>query len=558
MKSISSLLIALLITACGQPNSPVVDAGSADAGPADAGSPEPFDITEKSIVELQQAMQAGILTSEELVEEYLQRMDAYEEAGPAINSMISMNPDALDEARALDQERELQGPRGPMHGIPLVVKDSIDAQGLATTNGSLSLLNFFPVDDSFVVGRLREAGAIILGKANQDELQFGGWGLSSSGGQTLNPYQPECTPSGSSGGTGAAVAANFAAAGIGADHAGSIRNPAAANNLYGIRPTLGLISREGAWSGSRYINVIGPMVRSPEDLAAILDAVSGHDPADRFTAASIGKLPESYMDSLEQDGLTGKKIGYVADRFDPEKFPKPDYFEAVSLSKSALEIMEAGGANLVPFGLEQVVTGMEYEALNVLGRDKLDSLNEYFRSNPVTDIAGYCDFVVTGNHYSAFPGYFTVAAIVNLWSTCVLPPPTEQDRQEAELKQAKIHDAILEFMDAEQLDAIVVDGTTGKLMPISWIWEGFPEPSEEWQEFADEGNQLVAMSSASGFPVLTVPAGLTQDGHPISLQVMGRPFSEPYLISLAQSFAKAYQQHMGSNNRVLPPTTPAL
>ena len=503
-------------------------------------------------------MNAGTLSAEQLLNDCMRRVEAYDDAGPGINALISMNPHALDEARALDDERHASGPRSRLHGIPLVVKDSIDAQGMATTHGSVSLLNLFPLDDSFVVRRLREAGAIILGKANLDELQFGGWGLSAACGQTRNPYHPECVPSGSSGGTGAAVAAGLAVAGLGADYAGSIRNPSATNNLYGIRPTLGLISREGCWSGSRYVNVIGPMTRSPEDLAALLDALAGYDPADEITAASVGQVPDSYMAFLDVDGLTGRRIGYVAILFDPSRYPECVHPESVLQSRSALEIMDAEGASIVPLEFHQVVSDRLFETLNLLAKDKLASLNAYFRSNPVTDFETYCQFVVHGNHFGAMPERYGFMARIGLLPTCFLPPPSDEELQRARQMQADRQAELLTLMDEYQLDVIVLGSTRGKLMPISYIWEGFPGRCEEAPQLEDEGSQLTAVSSVTGFPVLTVPVGLTEDGHPVSIQAMGRPFSEPFLVSLAQSFAEAYRQHTGTSNHSIPASTPPL
>jgi len=525
---------------------------------AESPAPAGLDNPEKDVVELQQAMDAGALTAERLVSDCLRRIEAYDDAGPCINALISVNPRALDEARALDDERRASGRRGWLHGIPLVVKDSIDAVGMATTNGSISLLNMFPVDDSFVVRRLREAGAVILGKANQDELQFGGWGLSAAGGQTLNPYHPDCVPSGSSGGTGAAVAAGFAVAGLGADHAGSIRHPSEANNLYGLRPTLGLISREGAWSGSRYVNVIGPMTRTPADMAAVLDAVAGYDPADEFTAVSVGRVPESYMAFLDEDGLAGRRIGYVTLLFDHGRYPGCVEPECVRQSKSALEIMEAEGASMVPLEFHRVVSSRLFETLGALAADKLASLNAYFRSNPVTDFRTYCEFVLYGDHFGSMPAYYGFIATVGIWPTCLLPPPGEEEMERAGQMQEDRREEILALMDGHRLDAIVVGSTHRKLMPIRYIWEGFPTLCENAPELEDEGMQLAAISSVTGLPVLTLPAGLTRDGHPVSLQVLGRPFGEPHLISLAQSFAEAYRRHTGTGNRGRPPSTPPL
>ena len=285
--------------------------------------PEPFEVAERSIGELQAAMDAGTATSEQLVEMYLARIEAYDEQGPALNTIIALNPAAADTARGLDAERLATGARGPLHGVPILIKDNYDMSGLPTTNGSIAMAGLMPPDDAFQVRRLREAGVVILGKTNMHEFARGITTVSSIGGQTLNPYDTSRNPGGSSGGTGAAVAASFAAAGMGSDTCGSIRIPSAHNNLVGLRGTSGLSSRDGVVPLSHTQDIAGPLVRNVTDLALLLDATVGSDPSDPVTAAADGNIPNSYTASLDADTLRGARLGVLTMlvRQDPEDEP---------------------------------------------------------------------------------------------------------------------------------------------------------------------------------------------------------------------------------------------
>ena len=251
-----------------------------------------FDVMEKSIGELQEALEKKQVTSRQLVESYFARIEAYDQRGPAINAFVSLNASALTTADALDRERATGKVRGPLHGIPIVVKDNFDTSDMPTTGSSIALATYRPARDAFQVARLRAAGAIIIGKTNLHELASGIVSVSSLGGQTRNPYDPSRNPGGSSGGTGAAVAANFGAAGLGTDTCGSIRIPASHNNLAGHRPSAGLSSRSGIIPLSLTQDVAGPLARSVRDVALILDATVGADPADPSTAASRGRIPQ--------------------------------------------------------------------------------------------------------------------------------------------------------------------------------------------------------------------------------------------------------------------------
>src|SRR3954470_856423 len=298
------------VGACGLAAMLVAPAIVIDAArqPPAAASDVTDDVREKSIDELQSALTSGAVTSRALVLAYLSRIRAYDLQGPRLNAFISMNRRVLEAADALDRERAAGRVRGPLHGIPIVIKDNFETADMPTTAGSLALTGFMTGRDAFQVKRLRDAGAIVIGKTNLHELASGITTISSAGGQTRNPYDPSRTPGGSSGGTGAAVAASFAAAGMGSDTCGSIRIPAANNNLFGLRGTAGLSSRDGIIPLSHTQDIGGPLARTVADLVVMLDATVGADPADAVTAASAGHIPRSYAARLDAAALKGARI----------------------------------------------------------------------------------------------------------------------------------------------------------------------------------------------------------------------------------------------------------
>src|SRR5437899_487878 len=285
------------------------------AGPGARAQSGTYDVVEKTIPELQAAMSEGTVTSRQLVESYLARIAAYDKQGPALNAIVALNPQALATADALDAERRAGRVRGPLHGIPVVVKDNYETVEMPTTAGSIALASFHPRADAFQVRRLKDAGAVIIGKTNMHELAAGITTISSSGGQTRNPYDLGRNPGGSSGGTGAAIAATFAAAGMGSDTCGSIRIPAAHNNLTGLRGTRGLSSRSGIVPLSTTQDIGGPLARTITDLAIMLDATVGRDPADASTYLGEGRIPRSFREVLSAEALKGKRIGVLRSLF---------------------------------------------------------------------------------------------------------------------------------------------------------------------------------------------------------------------------------------------------
>src|SRR6516165_5183871 len=270
---------------------------------------ESFQVEEATVASVQQALRDKSLTCHALVQAYLDRIAAYDQKGPSLHAILALNPNALAEADRRDADYARAGPVGPLHCIPLVLKDNYNTADLPTTGGSAALASAQPKADAFTVARLRKAGAIILGKSNMHEFALAGTTVSSLGGQTLNPYDLTRTPGGSSGGTGAAVAANLALAGTGSDTVNSIRSPASANALVGIRPTKGLLSRSGIMPLSETQDAVGPIARTVADAARLLQAMVGYDPNDPSTAWSIGNVPASYTPFLEEGSLRGVRIG---------------------------------------------------------------------------------------------------------------------------------------------------------------------------------------------------------------------------------------------------------
>src|SRR3984885_7341456 len=305
-------------------------------------SAQSFQVMETSINDIHTAMRAGTLTCHALVDEYLNRIRGFDQQGPRINSMLYVNPLALQQADAMDLEFKRTGKLKPLGCIPIVLKDNFDTFDMPTTAGALTLKGAQPDKDAFAVKRLRESGALILGKANLQEFASGGISVSSLGGQVKNPYDLTRTPGGSSGGTGAAVAANFAVAGTGSDTGGSIRSPSSANSVVGIRPTRGLISRDGIVPVSFSQDTIGPMTRNVADTARILDAMVGYDPNDAVTALSVGNIPKTYTAFL-QNGLKGARLGVLTNLFGSG----PEYEEVNKVMAKAIDALKAQGAVIV-------------------------------------------------------------------------------------------------------------------------------------------------------------------------------------------------------------------
>src|ERR1043166_4634474 len=481
----------------------------------------PVEVVEKSIPELADAMESGSVTSRALVQAYFARIDAYDHAGPALNAMIALNPRALDEADALDRERSTRGPRGPLHGIPIVVKDNYDTADMPTTAGSIALKGSIPHRDAFQGRKLRPAGAVIVGKTNLHEFAPGITTGSSLGGQTRNPYDPTRNPGGSSGGTGAAVAANFASFGMGSDTCGSIRYPSAHNSLVGLRPTMGLSSRSGIVPLALTQDVGGPLARSVAALAIALDATVGADPDDPVTARGTGHVPTSYGTSLDRTGLRGVRLGVLLPLFGAQ----PEDARAGSVVRTALREIEARGARVVdivtePFPSEGDVSVIRYEFKF--------NLDAYLRRTPNAPVRSLAEILDKGVYLKALEQAFRGSnAIATL----------DSDEYRAALtRQADLRRRLIALLDDNRVEALVyptVRRTAAKI--------GEPQAG---------GN--CAASAASGLPAITVPAGFADDGMPVGIEFLGRAFSEGDLLKIAFAFEQA------THHRRPPALTPKL
>ncbi len=482
-----------------------------------------FDVVEKSIAELQQAMTAGEVSSHDLVAAYLARIDAYDRSGPKLNAMIAMNPRALADADALDKERAAKGPRGPLHGIPIVIKDNFETVDMRTTGGSIALAGFEPKEDAFQVTKLRAAGVVILGKTNLHELAAGITSVSSMGGQTRNPYDPARNPGGSSGGTGAAVAANFAAAGMGSDTCGSIRIPSGHNNLVGLRGTQGLSSRAGIIPLSHTQDIGGPLARTVADLATMLDATVGPDEHDPVTQAGEGHIPRSYRDGLQTGALKGLRIGALRNLFGAA----PEDAEVGAIDRKALDAMKAAGAEVedvtIP-GLDEVLRGS-----SVINSEFKFDLMDYFARFPNAPVHSLGEIIDAGLYDKALEATFKLRNRPETRET--------EDYRRARVKRGAARDLVLATMDELKLDVLAYPPISRKAAIVG-------EPQT--------GATNCQLSAASGLPAISMPGGFSDDGVPVGIELLGPAWSEPKLLSIAYSYEQAVHP------RRPPATTPAL
>ena len=307
-----------------------------------------FNVVEATIDNIHEAYKSGRLTCRQLIQLYLDRIEAFDKKGPNINAIITLNPDALKEAERLDAAYKTSGAVGPLHGIPVIVKDQADVKGMPTTLGSVLFKDYFPDRDSFVAEKLKHAGAVILGKATLGELG-GGDTHGSLFGSTRNPYDTERTVGGSSGGSAAAVSANYATVGVGQEGLASIRRPSTWNGITGMRPSGGLVSRGGVYGcWPEIFGSLGPMARTVKDLAKLLDSMVGYDPEDPITARGVGRIPESFTNCLNKDGLKGARLGILRDSIGLNSEPDSDDFKKIQeVFDRAVGELKSAGAEIV-------------------------------------------------------------------------------------------------------------------------------------------------------------------------------------------------------------------
>ncbi len=502
------------------------------AGPTNgASSVPPFELDEVSFSALQEGMKSGKFTSHSICEKYLVRIDAIDKRGPAINSVIEINPDALATARELDRERKSKGPRGPLHGIPILIKDNIATRDrMQTTAGSLAMVGSVVQKDAFVAKKLRVAGAVILGKTNLSEWanirsshSTSGW--SGRGGQTLNPYALDRNPCGSSSGSGAAAAANLCVAAIGTETDGSIVCPSSINGLVGIKPTLGLVSRAGIVPIAHSQDTAGPMARTVTDAAIVLGALAGVDPEDSATTSS--RPPGSgesvdYTTYLDPKGLAGARVGVVRKLF--------GVLDAVDqMMNEALNIMKTQGATVVdPADIATLdqLNGAEEMVLLYELRNDLDSyLSQLGDASPVHSLQQVIAFNET--HRDQEMPFFGQDLFLKA-------------RDKGTLFQQEYLDALAKcrlLMRTQGIDATMdqykLDALIGPTAGPAWL-----------TDHVDGDHDLGGSSTpaaVAGYPHITVPLGFVS-GLPVGISFFGRAWSEPALIKIAYAFEQATQQ----------------
>lgn len=495
----------------------------------------PFDAA--TIADIDAAFAAGTLTSEQLVEQCLKRIDAYDET---LNAVITLNPRALEIARELDAERKARGPRSPLHGIPVVLKDNFDTFDLPTTGGSILLEGSIPPDDAFVVKKLRDAGAIILAKVNLSEFASGG-AHSSLGGQSHNPHDLTRTPAGSSGGTGVAIAAAYAPLGLGTDTGGSIRGPSTANGIVGLKPTHGLLSRDGIIPLALTFDTGGPMARSVTDIAVALGVMTGIDPADAATQKSKGKSLSDYTQYLKAGSLKGARIGIARDFLGAD--PDVDW-----VVEASLDSMRKAGATIIDVRYPKWL---------------LDGKAEFYSAirNPefAAQIADYLAALKPGYPKNIDELIDRANRVPSLRSDGAGPNPSRWTLFKREAGSGKLDDyrytavrdhalplvrATVEgILAAQQLDAIVYPTSPRRPAQIA-----APPAANDPRAVVSATN----IANLTGFPDLIVPAGFTGDDLPVGLSFFGPAFSEPKLIALGYSFEQL------THARRLPVHAPAL
>ena len=519
--------VLCLAAACGRP--------ATEAQPAlGAEPPAPFRLLEASIDDIHAAYRSERLTARQLTQLYLNRIEAYDKEGPRINSVITLSATALDDADRLDAAFKTSGIVGPLHGIPIIVKDQADVVGMPMTLGSVMLDDYYPARDAFVVTRLREAGAIIIGKSTLGEWG-GGDTYGSLFGITRNPYAPERTVGGSSGGTAAAVAANLVTIGVGQEGFASIRRPSTWTALVGMRPTAGLVSRAGVYQGWPSMNgALGPMARSVADVAKLLDVMVGYDPEDPLTALGVGRAPESYTLFLDRGGLKGARIGVIREPLGSGADPdSADFAQVTAAFDAAVEQLKAAGA--------EIVDPIEIPDLRALigkrARDPAEdeAMRLLFARSPGAPFKSREEVVQSPEFEKVFP-----AAQRRLRDGYGTSP---EEYHEYVLAREQLVLNIARVMADNRLD-VIVHKSMESTPPLI---EEEPVPHS-----AAAAGPPVINTTGIFVSAMTVPAGFVDGNLPVGITFMGRPYDEGTLIKLAYAFEQA------TRHRKPPTTTPPL
>ena len=486
----------------------------------------PFDLEEATLADLQAGMSSGRMTSRSITQQYIARIEELDRKGPALRHVLEINPDALSIADSLDQERKSGRVRGPLHGIPILLKDNIDtADRMTTTAGSLALEGSIPLQDAFIAAKLRSAGAVLLGKANLSEWanfrsthSSSGW--SGRGGQAKNPYVLDRNPCGSSSGSGGAVSANLCAAAIGTETDGSIVCPSSANGIVGIKPTVGLVSRAGIIPIAHSQDTAGPMARTVRDAAIILNALAGIDTRDAATMASRSRPRVDYTRSLDPNGLRGARIGVARTKF----FGYSDVTD--KLINDAIDAMKAQGAVIVDPANIETAGKFDDSEFDVLLYEFKADLNNYLASlgpkAPVRTLQDIIDF--NERHKDQEMPWFGQEIFLSAQKKGPLSDKKYRDALAKNLKMSRT-DGIDATMDKYKLDAIVA-----------------PTGSPAWATDLVNGDHFTGASSTpaavAGYPNINVPAGFSHN-LPVGISFFGRAYSEPTLIKLAYAYEQA-------------------
>lgn len=480
------------------------------------------DLTEATVTELHKAMEEGALFAEGLVDRYLARIDAYD---GRLNAILTLNEGARERARHLDMTFEQDGFVGPLHGIPIVLKDNQDTHDMPTTAGVATFENAQPREDAFVVQQIRAAGGIILGKANLQELSYGVDTVSSLGGATRNAYDLDRRPAGSSGGSAAAVAANLATLATGTDTCSSVRSPPAFHALVGIRPTTGLVSTTGVVPLASTQDTVGPIARTVSDAAILLEVMAGYDPSDPVTTRGDGHLPaEGYRAHLTEDSLQGARIGVARQFFglqDEQTNDTEGARQVNAVVEDAIEEIEAAGATIVD--PVEVIDLNRLKSARVLPFEFARDLNAYLaQREDTTPVSSLQELVDSGTLTDSVEARIHEAGILDHDTAAV---EENVDYLRRLRRRNSLRNTVLARFIERDLDAMLYPPST--IPPVSLSAE---------QPF-DEMN--CELASHTGLPALVVPAGFTEEGLPVGLELLGRPFTEETLLGLGFAYEQA-------------------
>jgi Asp-tRNA(Asn)/Glu-tRNA(Gln) amidotransferase A subunit family amidase len=487
-----------------------------------------FHLEEITIADVHKAFLSGHLTAKQLVKYYQKRIDTYNQKGPKLNAIIRINPKSMEAAAALDTKLKKSGLVGPLHGIPIILKDNVNTVDMPTTAGSLLLKEYVPPYDAFITKALRNAGAILIAKANLHEFAIWGETISSILGQTLNPYDPTRTPGGSSGGTGVGLAADFGILGVGTDTVNSIRSPASANNIVAVRPTLGLVSRAGIIPYSLTQDTAGPMARTLTDTVKMLNVIAVYDPDDPSTAWNIGRVEKDYTKHLKKRGLRGKRIGVLRSFFGKEQIHQ----EVNEVTDKAINDMKSMGAILIELQTPDLDSEKITSEISVHLYDLKHDLNSYL-ADPK-------------NHAP-------IKSLAEIVKSGRFSPSIEKNIKEAEtlsnsdpeycwrlMKRLDLQQRVMQLMAMDKLDALVFPHQKRLVVPVG----------------ENQVERNGSLGSVTGFPSIIVPGGFSKPtatakiGIPVGIEFLGRPWSEGTIIEIAYGYEQSTQ------HRRVPPTTP--